>query len=112
MVGHTQKLDAVVDGKFPDDMYSASIFIKVTSHKISNGSSGDLYTRCRMNLGADPVQTQILKFIDLGFLIINALDEIIGLSTPNSIIRRPTDGYHWSTSDHIFGEAIVVGMSS
>ena len=32
-VQHTQKLDAVVDRKFPDDLDSASIFIKLIGHK-------------------------------------------------------------------------------
>ena len=94
LVGHTQKLDAVVDGKFPDDMYSASIFIKVTSHKISNGSSGDLYTRCRMNFVADSVQTQTPQIMDMGFSTINALDESSGISNPATIILRPTYGVH------------------
>ena len=33
LVGNTQKLDAVVDRKFPDDLDSASIFIKLIGHK-------------------------------------------------------------------------------
>ena len=58
LVGHTQKLDAVVDGKLPDNLYSASIFSKAISHKLSNGSSGDLYMGFRMKFSANPVQTQ------------------------------------------------------
>ena len=34
---NTQKLDAVVDGKFPDDLYSASIFSKLIGNKLSDG---------------------------------------------------------------------------
>ena len=63
LVGHTPKLDAVVDGKLPNDLDSASIFSKVIVHKISDGSSGDLYLRCRMNFADDPVQTQIPQFM-------------------------------------------------
>ena len=48
--GQTQKLDAAVDGKLPDDLNSASIFSKVISHKLSNGFSRDLYLRFRMKL--------------------------------------------------------------
>ena len=48
LVGHTQKLDAFVDGKLSGDLDSASIFNKVIAHKISDGSSVDLYTHSRM----------------------------------------------------------------
>ena len=40
---NTPKLDAVVDGKFPNDLGSASISSKVIGHKLSEGSSNDLY---------------------------------------------------------------------
>ena len=45
LVGKTQILDAVVDGKLPEDLDSASIFSKVIGHRLSDGSCGDLYTR-------------------------------------------------------------------
>ena len=84
LVGQTQKLDAVIDRNFPDDLNSASIFNKVISHKLSDSSSGDFYTHCRMNFEAGPVQTQTPQLMDLGFSTINALDEISGLSIPNT----------------------------
>ena len=67
--------------------------------------------RCRMNLAADLVQTQTTQFVDLGLARINELDEFSGLSTPTTIIRRPTDGAHWSAPNHIFVETTVVGVS-
>ena len=67
--------------------------------------------RCRMNLAADLVQTQTTQFVDLGLARINELDEFSGLSTPTTIIRRPTDGAHWSAPNHIFGETSSVGVS-
>ena len=82
MVLQTQKMDAVVDVKFPDDLDSASIFSKVIGLKLSDGSSSDFWTCCRINFADDPVQTQTPQFMDMGFLTINALDEISGLSTP------------------------------
>ena len=57
LVGQTPKLDAVVDGKFPNDLNYASILSKVTGYKLSDGSSGDLYTRCRINFTGDSIQT-------------------------------------------------------
>ena len=92
LVGQYQKLDAVIDVKLPDDLDLTSIFIKIINHKLSYGSIGDLYTRCKMKFAADTVQTQTSQFMDLGFFTINILDEISGLSTPTTIIRRPADG--------------------
>ena len=102
---NTRKMNAVIDGKLPNDLNSASIFSKVIGHKLSNGSSGDLYLHCRMNFADDPVQNQTPKFMDLGFLTINTFDERGDLSTIATRIQRPTDGSHWSASNHVFGEA-------
>ena len=63
-----------------------------------------------MKYAADTVQTQTPQFMDLGFLNINSLDEISGLSTPAKRIRRPTDCANWSAPDHIFGEVTAVGV--
>ena len=43
LIGQYQKLDATVDGKFPDDLNSTSFFSKLIGHKLSGVSSGDLY---------------------------------------------------------------------
>ena len=47
----------------------------------------------------------------MGISIINALDEGSGLSTPATIILRPTDNAHWSMHNHIFGETTAVEVS-
>ena len=84
--GNTPKLDAAVDRKLPDDLDYASIYSKVIGHKLSDGSSDDLYLRCRMNFAGDVVQTQATKFMDLGLPDINILNEIGFLgTTANSI---------------------------
>ena len=57
LVWNTQKLDTVVDGKLPEDMYSASIFSKVIGNKLSGNSKNDLYLRWKTNFAADPIQT-------------------------------------------------------
>ena len=94
MVGKTQKLDGVVDGKFPDDLDSASIFREVIGHKLSDGSSDDLYLRCRMNSADDVDQTQKPESMDLGLLAINTLNESGFLGNIATRILRPMDGYH------------------
>ena len=96
----------------PIDLDSASIFIKVTGHKISNGSSNELYSRCRMNFANDPVQNQAPHFMDLGIPVMNTLNQSGVLSTPVTRIRRQTYGSHWSARDHVFGEATAVRMSA
>ena len=109
--GNTQKLDAVINGKLPDGLESASFFNKVIGHKSSDGSSNDLYWRCRMNFVGDVVQTQTPQFMDLGISTSNALDESCVLGTPATSIQRPTDESHWSAPDHVFGEDTAVRMS-
>ena len=64
-----------------------------------------------MNFAADTIQTQKTQFMDLGFYSINVLDESSGLSTPNTRIRRPTNGVHWSAPNHVFGETTAVVVS-
>ena len=85
-------------------------FSKVIGPKLSNISSGDLYSLCRTKFTDYPVQTQAPKFMNLGLLAINAFDEISSLSTPATRILWHTDGTHWSVPGHVFGEAIEVGM--
>ena len=111
LVGQTQKLDSAVDVNLTNDIGSASIFSKIIGHKLSDGSSSDLYMRSSMNFAADSVQTQTPQLMDLGFLTINALGESSGLSTTATRIQRPADGSYWSASDQFFGETTAVGVS-
>ena len=106
-----KKYDTVVDGNFPNDWYSASVFSKLIGHKLSNGSRVDLYLCCRLNFAADVIQTHTPQFMNLGLLTINALDESSVIHTPVTIILRPTDGSHRIVQDHVFGERAAVGIS-
>ena len=82
LVRQSQKLDAVVDRKLSNDWDLTSISIKEIGDKISEGSSWDLYMHSRIKFASDFVQTHILQFLDMGFLTINALDEVSELITP------------------------------
>ena len=75
VIRNAQTSDAVVDSNLLDDQDSASIFSKVIGHKLSNGSSDDLYLRCRMNFARNVFQTEAPKFVDLGLPTINTLNE-------------------------------------
>ena len=85
--GNTQKLDAVVDGKLPNDMDYASISGKVIGHKLSNGSSDDLYSLCRMNFVNDPVQTRDPHSVDMGLPAISTFNESGILGTPATLFK-------------------------
>ena len=112
MGGNTQELDAVVGGKFPDDLESASIFNKVIGHKLSYGPSDDIYLRCRMNFVGDAVQTYTPQLVYLGLPTINTLNESSVLGNTATRIISPTYVPHWSVPDHVFGEATAVVMSA
>ena len=45
-----------------------SIFRKLIGDKLADGSSQDLYTRCRMNFIDDPVQIKTPQFMGMGFI--------------------------------------------
>ena len=81
LVRQYQKLNANVDGKFSDNWDVTSIFSDILGDNLSKDFSWDLYTRCRMNLTAYPVQILTPKFVDLGISNIDALDKSCGIST-------------------------------
>ena len=108
---YTPKLDAVIDGKFPNDLDSASILSKVIGNKRSDSSRDDLILRCKTNFAGDVVKTQAPQFMYLGLPAINTLNESSVIGTTPTIIQRPTNGSHWSAPDHVFGEATSVRMS-
>ena len=64
-----------------------------------------------MKFLSNVVQTEAPQFVDLGLLTINTSNDLSLLVTPATRIRRPTDGYHWSMTDRVFGEATSVIMN-
>ena len=105
-------MDTFVDGKFPNDWDYASVLSKVISCELSHSSSDDLCLRCRMKFSSNAVQTEAPKFVYLGILAINTLNELGILGTPATRIQRTTDRYHWKAPDNDFCEVTVVGMSA
>ena len=65
-----------------------------------------------MDFASNAVETKVLNFLDLGIPDVNTSDKFNTFGTPDNIIRRLTDGTHWSVSDHIFGGASAVVMSA
>ena len=107
----SQKLDAVIERNFPDNLNLTSILNKLLGDKISNSSRRVIYMRYRMNLASNPHQTQTPQLVDLGILNINTFDEGSDLITTTIRITRPTYGDHWRVPNHIFGETTTVGVS-
>ena len=101
---NAKKMDTVVHRKLPDDMDSASVFRKVIGRKLSCGSRDDLYSRCRMKLLSNVVQTKALQFMDLGLPAINTLNESDVLGNSDTRIQRPMYGYYFMVPDHVFDE--------
>ena len=102
---------AVIDGNFPNDLDSASILSNIIGHKLSDGSRGDLYLRCRTNFANDTLQSQAPHFMNMGILAINILNESGVYGTPSTRILRLTDVYHLSAPYNVFGESTAVGIS-
>ena len=65
-----------------------------------------------MNLSSNVVKTEAPHFVGLGLLAIKTLNEGSVIYTPETRIRRQTDGYYWTTLYHVFGEATEVGMNA
>ena len=60
---------------------------------------------------ADPVQILTSQFVDLGISAIDAMNKVSGISTPATIIQRPTYGAHFIAPNHIFGGTTAVVVS-
>ena len=100
MAWNNPKLDAIIDGKVPDDLDSASVFSKVICHKISNGYGDDLYLLPKMNFVSDIVQTEATQFMNMVLPAINTLNESGVLGTPDTRIQWLTYGSYWSAPDN------------
>ena len=91
---------------------TTSILSKLIARELSHSFSANLYLRCRMDFTSNAVGSKAPNFVDLGLPANNTSDEFNAFATPSTRIIRPTDGTHWSASDHIIGEATAVGMSA
>ena len=58
-----------------------------------------------MNFGSDTVLSEGSKFMDLGLLSVNTMDEIGSLFVPTTRIRRLTDRFNWISPGHDISEA-------
>ena len=69
----SNKLDTSIYGKFTNNLVVLPIFTEVICDKLSYSLSQDLYTCCRMNLTACPINILAQKFVYLDISTIDAL---------------------------------------
>ena len=111
-MGDTQNFDASVDRMLSNYGDSKSIFSKVIGREMSHSSSANCYSRCWIYFASNAARTEVQSSVYLGILAVNTSVEVNILGTPDTRIRRPADVHHLSAPDHVFCEAIAVGMSS
>ena len=100
--------DTSINQKISYNLVAPPIFSGVLGDKLSNSSSRDLYTRCRMNLAEYLFNIPAPKFVDLGLSAINALDKSASLWTSDTRVGKPMGVAHGSAPDHIFENFIAV----
>ena len=104
----SNKLDTSIIQKFTDILVALPILSDKLDEELSESSSRDLYTLCRMNLVADPGNIPALQFVDLGLSTMNALDKGASLFTPATKGIMPTNVAHGRAVGHTFGITTVV----
>ena len=73
-IGDIQKLDTSVDTKLANDGYYMPICSKEIGSELSHNSSGNLYSRFRVDFASNSVRTEAPHFVDLELLVVNTSD--------------------------------------
>ena len=84
-------MDTSVDRKLANDGNYTSIFSEVIGRELSHNSSGNLYSRFRVDFASNSVRTEAPHFVDLELLFVNTSDEVNIFGTPATRIRIPMD---------------------
>ena len=103
-VRDAQQLDTSINGIYDKHRDPAPNFSKVIGRKLSEKSSANICSRCRMNLTRDSVFTESPNFMNLGLSYDHTSDELGSVSIPTKKIGRSTDGSNWLLPDHLIGE--------
>ena len=85
----SNKLYTSIDGQFTNNLVAPPIFTEVISDKLSDISIQDIYTHCRMNLTADPVNKPVPQFVYLRLYTINSLYKGASIWTPLPELEVP-----------------------
>ena len=90
-----QPLDTSINGIYAKHRYPAPTWSKVIGSKLSDKSSTEVYSRCRMNLTRDAVLIKTPNFMNLGLSSVHTSDELGSIFIPTNIIGRLTDESNW-----------------
>ena len=97
----SKKLDTSINRQFTNNLVALLIFAEVLDDKISDSSSRDIYTHCKINRVVDPINIPALQLVDLGISSINALDKSASLWTPTTRVGMNKDVAHGRAPYHI-----------
>ena len=101
-------MNTSVDRKLSNGPIAPPVNTQVFGDKLSNSSSRDLYTRCRVNLTTDSTNPVTPQFLNRGISAVNLLNKSSNIwITANRIIRSP-DVTHCSAVDHTVGKNAAV----
>ena len=99
-VRNAEPLHTSINGIYSKHRDPAPTWSKVTSHKLSDESISDVYSRCRMNLAHDTILTESPNFMDLGLLSVHTTDELRYVFIFTNTIGSPAYGSNWIPPGH------------
>ena len=102
-------MEASVDGKLSYNPIETPVITQVLSDKLSNSSSRDLYTHCRVNLATYPANLVAPQFVNHGFSTVNTLNKGSRICIPATRARSLLNISHWSAEYHAVGKRAAVG---
>ena len=105
----SDELKASVDKNFSIDPIALPIITQVFSDKLSDSSSRDLYTRCRLNLATESVNPLEIQFENHGISVVYTLNRSSGICSPSTRIRKSPDVTHFRSADLDVGKGEAVG---
>ena len=89
-----------VNGNLDKNGNHTSISSKVIVQELSNYSSTNVYSHCRVKFTSNAVGTEAPDFVHLGLPAVNVGNELRSFVTPTTRVGRPMDGSNWSFLVH------------
>ena len=73
---------------------------KISSIKVVNNKTADVYARSRMNFGSDTVLSKNPNFMNFGLSPVNTADKLGSVIIPKTRVGRPTNVSDWLHHGH------------
>ena len=89
-VRNAQIFNTSINGNLSKNGDHMSIISKLIGQELSNNSSADIYSRCRVNYMSSSIRTKTPDFVHLGLRAVTAVNELryFGTSLPGLEGRR------------------------